>query len=75
MPDINIIKEVKLQKNNCQNKEIKLGACYLVNYGGNWILGQFNKQWYGWNFNWFGTTYAGLQLNALSRVYEIESGY
>lgn len=45
---------------------------YFVKYEGYWFYGQFEKQWYGWNFRWFGSPYAGLQLNGLQEVWEME---
>jgi hypothetical protein len=65
-----ILKEIDISNGSCQNDLINTKSDYIVNYGGKAILGKFKKQWYGWNFDWFGSVYAGLQLNTLDKVYE-----
>jgi hypothetical protein len=71
------IRTVKLRKidlskaDGCKHPDIQRTKKYLVNYDGAEIIGDFDKQWYGWNFNWFGSCYAGLQLDALNEVWEI----
>ena len=58
--------------NGCNHPDITEDKRYLVNYSGNWIYGRFNKEWYGWSFGWFGSVYAGIQLDSLTEVWEIE---
>ena len=45
---------------------------YLVKYENEWILGWFEKQWYGWNFDWYVSGMCGLQLDDLDEVYEVK---
>lgn len=40
------------------------GTLYLAKHDGEWIIGTFDRQWYGLNFNWFWSCVAGLQFDA-----------
>jgi hypothetical protein len=40
-----------------------------VRVEGRWYEGSFSRQWFGWNFDDFGTS--GIQLNLLDEVFEI----
>ena len=70
------LKKVDLSKaNGCEHPDIdpnkKYLVIYVVNNIDNEIIGTFNRQWYGWNFYWFGMSYAGLQLNSFDEIWEI----
>lgn len=67
-------KKINLQKREGSNHpDISSKAEYLVIYDKKKIIGNFDKQWYGWNFNWFWSAIAGIQLDDrnISAVYEI----
>ena len=61
-----------VRSESCDHTDISDAKEYLVKYSGHWIFGYFTKQWYGWNFVWFGSAYSGLQLDALDEVWEIQ---
>ena len=64
-------KNIDLHKSRgCEHSDISEEKTYLVSYAGELILGKFSRQWYGWNFSWFGSNFAGLQLDWLSEVWE-----
>ena len=65
------LKKIDFSKATCIHPDINCRKTYLVNYGGAIIIGRFTKQWYGWNFNWFGSIYAGVQLDHLDEVWEV----
>lgn len=66
------LKKIDLTKaNDCNHPDISGKKTYIVNYDGAKMIGKFHKQWYGWNFDWFGSIYAGLQLDALDEVWEV----
>ena len=68
------LKKIDLSKRDqCEHPDIRANKIYLVNYDGNWILGNFSREWYGWNFDWFGTAYAGLQLDCFKQIYELKT--
>lgn len=70
------LKKVDLSKcgkggDTCQHPDIDPKKKYVVKYEGEEMIGDFEEEWYGWNFNWFGSSYAGLQLDCLDEVWEI----
>ncbi|HXX93130.1 MAG TPA: hypothetical protein VEN81_05820 [Planctomycetota bacterium] len=42
---------------------------YRVKIEGRWYEGSFSRQWFGWNFDGYGSS--GLQLNLIDEVYEL----
>jgi len=58
-------------KESCEHPDISARKTYMVDYEGVIMVGEFEKEWYGWNFCWFGMTYAGLQLDVLDEVWEV----
>jgi len=54
-----------------QDNRINSRKHYLIMYKGEWYAGQFDKQWYGWNF--LGVYDAGCQIDydGWEEVYEI----
>ena len=44
---------------------------YRVRIEGRWYEGSFSKQWFGWQFDEYGSS--GIQLNLIDEVYEIVS--
>ena len=43
-----------------KRKEINTKDYYIVKIEGCWYMGKFVKEWYGWNFDSWGTT--GIEL-------------
>lgn len=62
------LKSIRLD-GTCHNKAITGKKRYLAYVSGDWYLGRFHKEWYGWNFDGWGGT--GIQLDALDKVYEV----
>lgn len=60
-------------KEDCDHKGISANKTYMVKYEGEMLVGNFEREWYGWNFCWFGMTYCGLQLDCLDEVWEVVS--
>ncbi len=53
-----------------QDDRIEEGKSYLAKIFGKWHAGKFSRQWYGWNFDNWGTS--GIQLdNSIEELYEI----
>lgn len=52
-----------------KDDRIKPERNYLAKCNGEWRLGQFEEQWYGWNF-WDGGS--GHQLDGIEDLYEID---
>lgn len=66
------LKKIDLKKSDgCKHSDISGRKNYMVNYNGTILFGKFNKEWYGWNFTWFGSAYCGLQLDSLKEVWEV----
>ena len=67
--------KVKLKKirvgSSCQSNEITYRRRYRVKIDGEWYEGFFSKQWFGWQFDNYGSS--GKQLNLIDEVYEIVS--
>jgi hypothetical protein len=56
---------------NPQTPLINEHRSYLVKIYGSWYAGSFSMQWYGWNFDNWGTS--GIQLSPyITEVYLIE---
>ncbi len=56
------------EDNRINNKDI-----YLADIGdGKLEIGHFYKQWYGWNFNWFWSCVAGIQLDMIARLWVLK---
>jgi len=53
----------KSQRTSSNDTRISHRKYYLVRIGGHWFAGKFSKQWYGWNFNNWGTS--GIQLDMI----------
>lgn len=62
------LRKVPLNGTN-ENEHIQSRRSYLVRVHGRWCAGHFSRQWYGWNFDNWGT--AGIQLDMIGAVYEI----
>lgn len=43
---------------------------YLAKIYDVWYLGHFSEQWYGWNFDDWGTS--GIQLSSIESLYEVD---
>ena len=69
---INLNKIDLSKSDGCKHSDILSGRDYLAVYNGKKIIGQFYKQWHGWNFDWFWSGVVGIQLDSLSEVYEID---
>ena len=55
-------KEVDLSKcKESNHPDIRSNRKYLVKIAGQYFLGYFSRQWYGWNFDDWGTS--GIQLD------------
>lgn len=70
------LKKIDLSKrgkgeDTCRHPDINPTKCYIVKYDDAEMIGHFEEEWYGWNFDWFGSSYAGLQLDCLDEVWEI----
>jgi hypothetical protein len=66
------LESIDLRKSKgCEHPDISSKKRYLVVYSGEEIIGTFDRQWYGWSFSWFGSAYAGLQLDSFDEVWEI----
>jgi hypothetical protein len=62
--------EGKRQRKSSEDDRISKEKSYLVKIGKNWYAGRFSKQWYGWNFDNWGTS--GIQLDCIEGpIYEI----
>lgn len=55
---------------SAKNDNINNDATYLVQIHGRWHMGGFSEQWYGWNFQNWGTS--GIQLDLIDKVYEVD---
>lgn len=55
-----------------KDKRISAKKHYLANIDGDYIIGQFSEQWYGWNFSWPVSAMVGVQLDMIEELYEIE---
>lgn len=57
----------------CDHPDIKVGPeyHYYCDIFGGWFLGHFSEQWYGKNFEGWGTS--GIQLDHIIEVYEVLS--
>ena len=52
-----------------ESRHIDSRKRYRVRIQGRWYEGCFSKQWFGWQFENYGSS--GLQLNLIDEVYEI----
>jgi hypothetical protein len=52
-----------------ENSHIRTRKRYRVQIDGKWYEGTFSRQWFGWQFDNYGTS--GMQLNLIDKVYEI----
>lgn len=50
------------KRDDCDHPDISAREQYLVKIGRGWFAGKFSRQWYGWNFDNWGTT--GIQLDS-----------
>jgi len=67
----NSLKLKKIDLSRQEHPDISSKKTYLVNYDGQFIIGQFNNDWWlGWYFTWFESNH-GIQLNSLEEVWEI----
>jgi hypothetical protein len=59
------------KRKDCDHPEIETLKFYLVQYDGRFFAGQFEKEWYGWNFD--GVYDAGTQLDdySIQAIWEI----
>lgn len=51
-----------------ESSHISTRKRYRVKIDGSWYEGNFSRQWFGWQFDGYGT---GIQLNLIDEVYEI----
>ena len=65
-----ILKKIRVGT-SCQSGEIDSRKTYRVRIESRWYQGRFTKEWFGWNFDDYGTS--GMQLNLLDAVYEIQT--
>jgi hypothetical protein len=65
--------ETKLKKipvgSSSESSHIDSRKKYRVKIEGKWYEGSFSKQWFGWQFDGYGSS--GMQLNMIDQVYEI----
>jgi hypothetical protein len=68
-----LVAETKLKKipvgSSSESSHIDSRKKYRVKIEGKWYEGSFSKQWFGWNFDGYGSS--GMQLNMIDQVYEI----
>ncbi|MFA5152733.1 MAG: hypothetical protein WC554_09255 [Clostridia bacterium] len=69
---LNLTKINLSKRNGCKHPDIDPKKYYLVKYSDHYIIGKFGEVWYGWNFNYFWSAIAGLQLDHLQEVWEIQ---
>lgn len=58
-------------KEDCDHKDISVEKTYMVQYEDETLVGNFEREWYGWNFSWFNMTYCYLKLDCLDEVWEV----
>jgi hypothetical protein len=58
------------RKAGSKDSRITAEGHYLARIFGEWYMGQFSEQWYGWSFQDWGTS--GIQLDAIEDLYEID---
>ena len=63
------LRAIELEPGECENKRITSKGRYLVKIFGDYAAGKFSRQWYGWNFDNWGTS--GVQLDQIDAVFEI----
>lgn len=51
-----------------ESSHISARKRYRVKIDGSWYEGTFSRQWFGWQFDNYGS---GIQLNLIDEVYEI----
>lgn len=57
---------------HCNHDDIRDDKKYLVYIYDKMYIGQFSKQWYGWNFrDWSPNMAGGMQLDGIQAVYEV----
>lgn len=57
----------RTQRRSSKDDRIDPDAQYLAKIYGTWYLGSFSEQWYGWNFDNWGTS--GMQLDSIEDLY------
>lgn len=61
-PTPNIGPAIDLSKRDgCEHPDIRPQQLYMAKFDGQWAVGYFGRQWYGWNFQGFYD--AGAQLD------------
>ena len=55
------------ESQSCRHDQVNADTIYLALIYGQWCLGSFSLQWYGWSFNNWGG--AGIQLNGIQILY------
>lgn len=66
------LKKVDLSRmQGCNHDGIDAKSSYLVKVYGDWCAGKFSKQWYGWNFDNWGTSGIQLDSSGITAVYKI----
>jgi hypothetical protein len=62
--------EGRSQRRSSQDDRIDPDKTYLALIFGEWCLGQFSQEWYGWSFDNWGTS--GIQLDSIEDLYEVD---
>lgn len=55
-----------------KDDRIRWDRHYFARIFGEWFLGQFEEEWYGWSFMNWGTS--GIQLDSIEDLYEVDLG-
>ena len=63
------LKKIRIGTSN-NSGEVDARKRYKVKIDGAWYEGRFTKEWFGWNFDDYGT--GGMQFNLLDAVFEIQ---
>jgi len=56
----------------CEDDRISSDKIYLAIINDHYVLGTFQRVWYGWVFNWYWSAVAGIQLDTIEELYETE---
>lgn len=63
-------KRIDLKKaDGCNHPDITERGRYRVKIYGQWHVGTFSRQWYGWSFDNWGTS--GIQLDSIQEVWKV----
>jgi len=59
------------KRDGCNHPDIRKSKRYLAEYDDLWFTGKFSKQWYGWNLEYDWAITCGIQLDSITRLWEI----